>query len=103
MVLATAAFVALPLPSGCDVPTGVLNSTGVMSDLRKVSMASWAIVGETVIAGADGFGLLVPAKRERRRARRTRNATYLLTQRLPRRPVGCDILTSQLEVWHQLW
>ena len=31
MVLATAAFVALPLPSGCDVPTGVLNSTGVMS------------------------------------------------------------------------
>ena len=69
-----------------------------MSDLRKVSMASWAIVGETVIAGADGFGLLVPAKRERRRARRTRNATYLLTQRLPRRPVGCDILTYPSEV-----
>ena len=34
MVLATAAFVALPLPSGCDVPTGVLNSTGVMTDER---------------------------------------------------------------------
>ena len=48
-------------------------------------------------------GLLVPARRAPRRARRTRNATSLLTQRLPRRPVGCDILTyPQLEVRHQL-
>ena len=31
MVLATAAFVALPLPSGCDVPAGALSHTGVMS------------------------------------------------------------------------
>ena len=99
MVLATAAFVALPLPSGCDVPTGG-------SDLRKLSMSSWAIVGESVIAGADGPRSLVPKLdcwSPRAGAPRTRSATYLLTQRLPRRPVGCDLLTyPQLEVRHWL-
>ena len=28
MVLATAEFVALPMPEGCDVPVGALNHTG---------------------------------------------------------------------------
>ena len=42
MVLATAAFVALPLPSGCDVPTGALNSTGVMSKRNELLLRSRA-------------------------------------------------------------
>ena len=28
-MLATAEFVALPMPEGCDVPVGALNHTGV--------------------------------------------------------------------------
>ena len=44
MVLATAAFVALPLPSGCDVPTGALNSTGVMSKRNELLLRSRATV-----------------------------------------------------------
>ena len=44
MVLATAAFVALPLPSGCDVPTGALNSTGVMSKRNELLLRSRATI-----------------------------------------------------------
>ena len=43
-MLATAAFVALPLPSGCDVPTGALNSTGVMSKRNELLLRSRATV-----------------------------------------------------------
>ena len=38
MVLATADFVALPLPVGCDVPVGALNHTGVMSKRNELLM-----------------------------------------------------------------
>ena len=64
-MLATAEFVALPMPEGCDVPVGALNHTGVMSQSLYV-------------------GLLVP----------TRFATsYLLTQRVAVAPAACNLLT----------
>ena len=37
MVLATAEFVALPMPEGCDVPVGALNHTGVMSKRNELT------------------------------------------------------------------
>ena len=42
MVLATADFVALPLPVGCDVPVGALNHTGVMSKRNELLLRSRA-------------------------------------------------------------
>ena len=44
MVLATAAFVALPLPSGCDVPTGALSHTGVMIKRNELLLRSRATI-----------------------------------------------------------
>ena len=73
-MLATAAFVALPLPSGCDVPTGALNSTGVMSKRNELLLRSRATVS---LAALDGFGLLVPFKRAAPRAAQAQR--YLLT------------------------
>ena len=36
-MLATAEFVALPMPEGCDVPVGALNHTGVMSKRNELT------------------------------------------------------------------
>ena len=44
MVLATAEFVALPMPVGCDVPAGALNHTGVMSKRNELLLRSRATV-----------------------------------------------------------
>ena len=44
MVLATADFVALTLPSYCDVPAGALNSTGVLSKRNELLLRSRATI-----------------------------------------------------------
>ena len=44
MVLATAAYATLPLPSWCDVPAGALNSTGVTSKRNELLLRSRATI-----------------------------------------------------------
>ena len=73
MVLATADFVALPLPVGCDVPVGALNHTGVMSKRNELLLRSRATA--------------VPARFA---------TSYLLTQRLQRRPASATYLLTPL-------
>ena len=62
-MLATAEFVALPMPEGCDVPVGALNHTGVMSKRNELTR----------------FSLLL--------------TTYLLTQKVAVAPAARNLLT----------
>ena len=48
MVLATAAYATLPLPSWCDVPAGALNSTGVTSKRNELERRSPPPTGHLV-------------------------------------------------------
>ena len=62
-MLATAEFVALPMPEGCDVPVGALNHTGVMSKRNEsCQLTRFA-------------------------------TPYLLTQRVAVAPAACNLLT----------
>ena len=69
-MLATAEFVALPMPEGCDVPVGALNHTGVMSKRNELLLRSRATA--------------VPARFA---------TSYLLTQRVAVAPAACNLLT----------
>ena len=63
-MLATAEFVALPMPEGCDVPVGALNHTGVMSKRNELTRFA-----TPYLLTQSGRGLQW----------RRRRATYLLT------------------------
>ena len=58
-MLATAEFVALPMPEGCDVPVGALNHTGVMSKRNELTrFATPYLLTQRVAVAPAGCNLL---------------------------------------------
>ena len=55
-MLATAEFVALPMPEGCDVPVGALNHTGVMSKRNELTRFATSYYLLTYPEGCSGAG-----------------------------------------------
>ena len=66
-MLATAEFVALPMPEGCDVPVGALNHTGVMSKRNELTRfaTSYLLTQRVAVAPAASTYLLTPASYHR--------------------------------------